>query len=409
MARLLEGFTLIDGSGGDPLPGAGLLIRDGRIAWAGPLSGLPAEAADAERVDLEGRWVIPGLIDAHVHVCWNGRESVLQLVKRERDLLVLEATVTLRRILEGGTTAVRDIGGQDHIEVSLRRALGAGWIRGPRMRTSGRLIAMTGGHGHFAAREADGPDELRKAAREQLKAGADNIKLMATGGAATPGQDVQASQLTVEEMAAAVQAAHALGRTAAAHCHGTAGIRNAVLAGVDSIEHGSYLTEETAELMVERGTALVLTLGVAHPDTEGLPESARAEAERMGPILESLRSRVRESVAIAREKGVFLASGSDAGGNPLAPHELSMARELQELVDHGLPPLQALSIVTRHNARVLRWEEELGTLKAGKRADLVVLSADPLEEISNVRRVEAVYQGGAVVAGRALAPERVEA
>ncbi|MDX1663364.1 MAG: amidohydrolase family protein [Candidatus Promineifilaceae bacterium] len=398
MSQLFTGFTLIDGTGAEPVENAALLLRDGRVVWAGPRAELPAEGGEAEAVDLTGHTVIPGLIDAHVHVCWNGRESVPDLVKRDRDALLLEAVETLRRIVASGTTSVRDIGGQDYMEMALRKAVEAGQILGPRMRTSGKIITMTGGHGHFAAREADGVDELRKAAREQIKAGADNIKLMATGGVATPGQDVQASQFTVEEMAAAVQAAHALGRTAAAHCHGAGGIKNSLLAGMDSIEHGSYLDEETAEMMVKHGAALVLTLGVANPNLDEIPSAARAEAERMQEPLETVRKRVRETVVLAREKGVFVGSGSDAGGNPLAPHDFSMAVELEELVAHGFSPLEALTIATGNNARVLRWEEELGTLEAGKWADFVVLAADPLVDISHVRHVEAVFKGGEKVA-----------
>lgn len=397
MKSLFSGFKLIDGTGRDPVDDAALLLGDGRIEWVGARRELPSEARDVEEQDLSGRTVIPGLIDAHVHVCWNGRESVPDLVHRDRDALLLEAVDSLRRILASGTTTVRDVGGQDYIEMSLRAAMEAGHIEGPRLLTSGKIITMTGGHAHFAAREADGVDELRKAAREQIKAGADNIKLMATGGAATPGQDVQASQFTVEEMAAAVQAAHAMGRTAAAHCHGAGGIKNSLLAGMDSIEHGSYLDEETADLMLEKGAAVVFTLGVANPDPEQIPPGARAEAERMQGMLEMLRGRVRKSVELAREKGVFVASGSDAGGNPLAPHDFSMAVELEELVDHGYAPLEALSIVTCNNARVLRMEDDAGTLEAGKLADFVVLGADPSQEISNVRQVEAVYKGGARV------------
>ncbi len=397
MEYLLTHATLIDGTGRDPLPDAALWVRDGRIAWAGPLAALPAEARQVPDQDVSGRTIIPGLIDAHVHVCWNGRESVLELVKRDRDLIVLEAVKTLRRILASGTTTVRDIGGHDYVEMALRKAINAGFIAGPRMRTSGKVIAMTGGHGYFIAREADGPDEVRKAAREQIKAGADNVKLMATGGAATPGQDVMASQFTVEELAAAVQAAHALGRTTATHCHGTGGIKNSVLAGIDSIEHGTYLDEETAQMMVERGTALVLTLGVANPDLTDVPPAAQAEARRLESVLGTLSARMRESVQIARAKGVFIGAGSDAGGNPLAPHNFSMARELELLVDHGFSPLEALTIVTRNNARILRWENELGTLEPGKLADFVLLSANPVEHISHVRAVEAVYQGGVCV------------
>jgi imidazolonepropionase-like amidohydrolase len=278
--------------------------------------------------------------------------------------------------------------------MALRQAINAGFIQGPRMRTSGKVICMTGGHGYFIAREADGPNEMRKAAREQIKAGADTVKMMATGGAATPGQDVMASQLTVEEMAAAVDAAHSMGRTTASHCHGTGGIKNSILAGMDSIEHCTYLDEETADMMLQRGTAAVFTLGVAAPDLNNVPRAAEAEAKRLQGILPSLRKRLKESTALARDKRLFVGLGSDAGGNPLAPHEWSMAREMEMLVEDGYTPMEALSIATCNNAHVLRWEKDLGTLEAGKFADFVVLSANPLEDISNVRKVEAVYKGG---------------
>jgi imidazolonepropionase-like amidohydrolase len=235
---------------------------------------------------------------------------------------------------------------------------------------------------------------VRKAAREQIKAGADTIKLMATGGAATPGQDVMASQLTVEELAAAAQVAHAVGRTVATHCHGTGGIKNSILAGVDTIEHCTYLDDETADMMIERGTAAVFTLGVANPDLSNVPPAAQADAKRLQGILPTLSKRLRESAALARSKGVFVGLGTDAGGNPLAPHDFAMAREMELLVEYGYTPMEALTIATCNNARVLRWDKDLGTLEAGKFADFVLLGANPLDNISNVRNVQAVYKGG---------------
>ncbi|RMF78522.1 MAG: amidohydrolase family protein, partial [Chloroflexi bacterium] len=389
-----KGFTLIDGTGSAPVADAALHVKDGRIAWVGASADLPTDARQAPVKDFSGKFVIPGIIDAHIHVCWNGRESIFDLLNRDRDLIVLEAVQTVRNVLATGTTTVRDIGGQDYIEMSLRSAIDAGHIQGPRMRVSGKVIAMTGGHGHFIAREADGPDELRRAAREQIKRGADNIKLMATGGAATPGQDVHASQLTVEEMAAAVDAAHAMGRTASSHCHGTGGIKNSILAGMDSIEHGTYLDDETADMMAEGGTALVFTLGVAKPDPDKIPPAARAEAERLMPIFEKVTERTNKSIRIARERGVLIGSGTDAGGNPLAPHDFSMAKELEAFVAAGVPEMDALMYATKNNAQILRWQDDIGTLESGKFADFVVLAANPLDNISNVRRVEAVFKGG---------------
>ena len=396
MELVLAGAALIDGLGGEPLENAAVYVQDERIAWVGQMDNLPAAAQNAAWADLSGKWLLPGLIDAHIHVCYNGAESVFALLERPRDALVLEAVDIVRRILSHGTTTVRDIGGEKYIEMSLRSAIQAGFIQGPRMKTSGRVISMTGGHAHFIAREADGPDEVRKAAREQIKAGADTVKLMATGGSATPGQDIMASQFTVAEIKAAVETAHMMGRTVAAHCHGTGGIKNCILAGVDSIEHGTYLDEETADMMVANGAALVLTLGVGNPDLESYPLSPvqQADAERRRPMIEKGIGQIRKTIALARSKGVFLGSGSDAGGNPLAPHHYSMARELELLVANGIPPMEAIGIVTLNNAKILRWEDEIGSIEPGKFADLLVIDGDPLADIRQVRQVAAVYQGG---------------
>ena len=399
MDYVLTGATLIDGLGSAPLANAAVHVKDGRIAWVGQADDLPPAAQGADSVDLSGKWLLPGLIDAHIHVCYNGAESVFALLERPRDALVLEAVDIVKRILSHGTTTVRDIGGEKYIEMSLRSAIQAGFIQGPRMKTSGRVISMTGGHAHFIAREADGPDEVRKAAREQIKAGADTVKLMATGGSATPGQDIMASQFTVSEIRAAVETAHMMGRTVAAHCHGTGGIKNCLLAGVDSIEHGTYLDEETADMMVANSASLVLTLGVGDPDLESYPLSPvqKADAARRQPMIEKGVKQIRKTIALARAKGVFLGSGSDAGGNPLAPHHYSMARELELLVANGIPAIDAIGIVTMNNARILRWEDEIGSIEPGKLADMLVIGGDPLADIKNVRQVVAVYKGGEAV------------
>ena len=285
MAFVLTGATLIDGNGGDPIADAAVYVKGERIAWVGSAADLPPEAQAAKPIDVSGKWLLPGLIDAHIHICYNGSESVFALLEKHRDELVLEAVDICKRTLSQGVTAIRDVGGEQFIEMSLRDAITRGFITGPRMKLSGRVISMTGGHAHFIAREADGPDEMRKAAREQIKAGADLVKLMATGGTATPGQDIHASQLTVEEIAAVTEVAHMMGRTVAAHCHGTGGIRNCMLGGVDTIEHGTYLDEETADMMVENGASLVLTLGAGNPDLDSYPLSPvqQADAERRKP------------------------------------------------------------------------------------------------------------------------------
>jgi imidazolonepropionase-like amidohydrolase len=396
MGFVLTGATLIDGNGGNPLTDSAVYVKGERIAWVGSVGDLPAEAKDAEQVDVSGKWLLPGLIDAHIHICYNGSDSIFVLLERSRDALLLEAVDIARRVLSHGTTTVRDVGGEKYLEMALRDAIKAGYITGPRMKLSGRVISMTGGHAHFIAREADGPDEMRKAAREQIKAGSDIVKLMATGGSATPGQDIHASQLTVDEIKAVTEVAHMMGRTVAAHCHGTGGIRNCMLGGVDSIEHGTYLDDETADMMVANGAELVLTLGVGNPDLESYPltPTQKADAERRKPMIEQGVEQIRKTIALARSKGIFLGCGTDAGGNPLAPHDHSMARELELLVENDVSQMEAICIVTRNNAKVLRWDDEIGTVEAGKYADLLLLNGNPLVNISNVRNIAAVYQGG---------------
>ncbi len=401
MEYVLTGATLIDGNGGEPLENAAAHVVGERIAWVGGMADLPREALDAEQIDVSGKWLLPGLIDAHIHICYNGSESVFALLEKPRDDLVLEAVDICRRTLSHGVTTVRDVGGEQYIEMGLRRAIDRGFIEGPRMKLSGRVISMTGGHAHFIAREADGPDEMRKAAREQIKAGADLVKLMATGGTATPGQDIHASQLTVEEISAVTEVARMMGRKVAAHCHGTGGIRNCMLGGVDTIEHGTYLDEETADMMVENGAALVLTLGAGNPDLESYPLSPvqQADAERRKPMIEQGVKQIRETIALARGKGIFLGIGTDAGGNPLAPHNFSMARELELLVDNDLTAMEAITIGTRNNAAVLDMEDDIGTVEAGKYADLLLLKSDPLVDIRNLRDIAAVVKGGKKVWG----------
>ncbi len=396
MSTHLTHVTLFNGTGAEPLIDGALEIRaDGRIGWVGPTSEINTREM-SEEIDGGGQFLMPGLVDAHLHICWNGEESIFTLLERDRDAILLEAVAIAGRTLRQGTTTVRDVGGHDYAEMQLRAAIEAGWIAGPRMRLSGRVISMTGGHGHFIAREADGPNEILKAAREQIKAGADTVKLMATGGSATPGQDIMASQLTQAELAAAVAAAHPMGRTVAAHAHGPGGIKNATLAGLDSIEHGSHLNEECAQLMAERGTQLVVTLGVAAPrfTAETATPTQRADYERRQASISASRARYMETLRIARAHGVFLACGTDAGGNPLAPHRHAMAREVELLVDYGVPALEALTIATRHNAHVLRMERDIGTLESGKWADLLLLRGNPLDDILQLREVAGVWKGG---------------
>src|SRR5437763_2578396 len=227
------------------------------------MSAEPRAASDATRIDAADATLLPGLIDCHVHFAMSGGPDWLSEMKEPYATSCWRAAIHARNTLQAGFTTVRTLGGRDGADPALRDAQASGLVEAPRIVATNLVICMTGGHGAWIGREADGPEDVRKAVREQLKAGADCIKLIATGGVMTPGVNPGSQQLTDEELRAGIDEAHKAGRKAAAHAHGSAGIKAAVLAGVDSIEHGSFMTDEIISLSKERGTFLSATLGSA--------------------------------------------------------------------------------------------------------------------------------------------------
>lgn len=354
---------------------------------------------DARRIALDGRTLLPGFIDCHVHFCLDGSpDPVGTLVREHASLVTLKAADSARRTLLAGVTSVRDMGGKDGIDLALRDAIRSGLVSGPRMLASGRVICMTGGHGWQLGQEADGPDEVMKAAREQIKAGADIVKLMATGGVMTPDVEPGTEQFTEEELRTGIQEAHKAGRKTATHAMGTQGILNALRAGIDSIEHGVFLNEEAITLMVKRGVPLVPTLSALyHIESRGveagIPAFAVEKTLRIKPFH-------LESVRMAREAGVRVAMGTDAG-TPFNMHGENLG-ELQRLVEVGYSPQEAMRAGSQIAAEVMALGEELGTIEEGKLADLIVVEGDPLEDIGLLLGAEAirlVMQGGKLVKG----------
>jgi len=291
--KAITGAYLIDGTGADPVRDAAVLIEGDVIRDAGRGIDVPD---GAEILDASGMTVMPGLVDAHVHLCLNGEPSIFSMLQHTPGLIQLMAARNALSTLEAGYTTVRDMGAPMGFAISLKRAIEMGVARGPRIMASGRIISQTGGHADFhlpiglsfgeMSRIADGPDEVRKAAREQLKEGADWVKVCSSGGVMSPSDPVDTSQFTIHELRAAVEEAAAVGRAVASHAHGTTGIRNAVEAGVRTIEHGTIMDDEVAALMAERGAFHVPTLVATrsileHGREGGIPKYAVEKAEQL--------------------------------------------------------------------------------------------------------------------------------
>jgi imidazolonepropionase-like amidohydrolase len=399
MRTVLTGGAVFDGSGAVPAA-ADVAIEDGRIVAVD--SGLDGD----EAVDCTGTTLLPGLIDCHVHIAWRTDDfDELAFAYRPFSYRLFEIPGSLRETLACGITTIRDAGGAD---LGLKRALADGVLVGPRAQISVTMLSQTGGHADFSLPSGaggayevtypgmpsplcDGVAGVTRKVREVVRAGADVVKLCTTGGYVSPSDDPHHLSFSEEELAAAVGAAADLGRPVMAHAHGTEGIKRAARAGCRSVEHGTFMDEEAAALMVERGTWLVPTLATGDA-TAGLaadpavPEAVRAKLTDVGtPELDAFR--------LAVDAGVKIAMGTDC---PETPHGTNL-RELELMADNGLSPAQALVAATRSAAELLGLESELGTLEPGKRADVVVVDGDALNFAGLRERIREVWMDGARV------------
>lgn len=372
----IRGGTVVDVDGSRR---ADVGIEDGRIVTVG-------DVGDAEEeIDADGRYVAPGLIDAHVHLSFDARPDSSSTRQEAPSLLAMRAAANLESALASGVTTVRDLGSPGTLSVDARQAVEEGVLPGPRVVPAGENVVMTGGHGHWFGREADGPAEVRKAVREQLKKGAEVIKCMATGGVLTEGAVTGAPELAPDELEALVDAANAKGVPTAAHCHGAEGIKNAVRAGIDSVEHGSFMDAEAAELMAEHGTFWVPTCSALHgicdaPDDAGIPDWAVEKGREA-------EDSFQDAWDHALDAGVPIAMGTDAG-TPLNPHA-EIPGELEYMVNYGLDPERGLEAATV-NAAALLGLDDVGRVAEGYQADLVVLDDDPSVDASAWQGPEAV-------------------
>lgn len=396
---VIDAERLIDPASDRVIAPARVVVADGRIKARGERDSVQ-RPEDARHIRLGNRTLLPGLIDAHVHLHSDagiqGYDNLGQSEKR-RTLYGVRAA---RKTLEAGFTTVRNVGAPGYADVATNEAIRDGDFPGPRMRVAGPSIGMTGGHcdsgllppeyEHEGDAVADGPWEVRQAVRENFKYGVDTIKFCATGGVMSKGTDPGPRQYSLEEMKALVDEAHTHGLPVAAHAHGTEGIHYAIRAGVDSVEHASFLDERAIELALENDTTLVMDVYVS--------DFILGEGEELGMHPESLAAerevgeRQRESLRQAHEAGVEIAFGSDAGVYPHGDN----GRQFSRMVDAGMAPMEALRAATGNAAELLQWEEEIGRIAEGFHADLIAVPGDPREEIEVMEEVGFVMKGGEI-------------
>jgi imidazolonepropionase-like amidohydrolase len=373
-------------------PRAGVLVRDGSISWVGAHARAPKDARAAEEVEGKGRTLAPGLIDCHVHLSFDGTPDFSGEARELTEArAAIKAVRNAMRHLRSGVTTVRDLGGVRFSMCDLARAIDEGIAEGARVLPAGQALTVTGGHGHgLFALEVDGPDALRVAVRRQMAAGAKAIKVVATGGVLTPGIKVDVTAYTLEELEAAIDEAHKWDLPVAAHAHGATGITNAVKAGVDSIEHGSQITAETARLMKQKGTFHVPTISAL----AAIVEHGDEVAEHVIAKGREISLQAHDAFHRARRAGVRHACGTDAG-TPFNPHGHT-PHEIVKMAEWGLPPLRALEAATANAAELLR-ADDIGTVEEGKRADLVMWDGDPIDAIDCVLKPALVLQAGEAV------------
>jgi imidazolonepropionase-like amidohydrolase len=409
VTTVIKGKLLIDGTGRKPVADPIIAIEGDTISAVGVAGQVQIDRDDSV-VDLSGMTLLPGMVDAHIHLEGWQSMDLMDWMTTPLPVSALRATVDARRLLEAGFTAVRCLGGG--ASIYLKQAIEEGVVQGPRIVTSGRSFIQTSGGadpwqmpvecvqilarlGQTLADTVDGPEECRLGVRRRLREGADCIKILTTGAVHSEHNPPTRVGFTQEETDALVDEAHRLGLKVAAHAHGTAGIRTAVVAGVDTIEHGSYLDEECIELMLERGTYLVPTFAVSRrlldPGAGGLPDSEYGL--RQGREVQDVH---RHGFARAYEAGVKIACGTDFIGVPPMEHGLN-ALELEYLVEAGMSPMEAIMSATGGGAEAIGLGEKTGTIAAGKWADIVAVEGNPLEQITRLQQVGFVMKAGEVI------------
>lgn len=400
---LVRAGALIDVVAGVVLRDQDILVVNGRIRQVGRALAAPPGAT---LIDLRHRTLLPGLIDCHTHITGQAGDSYYEDIFRRSPIdTAVTAHVYARRTLEAGFTAVRDVGATEYVDIALRNAIERGEVAGPRIAAAGLAISATGGHGDLSgfspylrfdrfSNIADGADEIRKLVRSNVKRGADHIKFTATAGVLSEEDSVGAAQFSLEEMKALVEESHMWERKVAAHAHGALGIKRAILAGVDSIEHGSLIDDEGLRLMQEKGTWLVADVYnddyiLAEFAKKGFPEKIIEKERKVGRLQ---RENFRKAVAA----GVRIAYGTDAG---VYPHGWN-ARQFAHMVRWGMTPMQAIQAATIRAAELIGWTETIGSLSPGKAADMIAVAGDPTQDVALLEQVVFVMKDGRVVVSK---------
>lgn len=391
MSVLYSGGLVFDGEG-HVLEQHGVLVDQGRIARFAPIGEF--DGYRGETVDTTGGTLLPGLIDCHVHLVMAGEGDPGGMVaKLTPGQITMRALKHAQQSLAGGVTALRDCGGRDYLEFAVRDACNRGEQLGPTIRASGKVICMTGGHGNRLGRVADGVDDVVKAVREQVHAGCDLVKIMATGGVMTPGVDPEDAHYSAAEMAAGIGEARRFHRTTASHAQGAEGVLNAVRGGVTSIEHGIFINERCIAEMLENGTYLVPTLAavnniLSRPDA--VADYVIEKASRVSEIH-------KRSIKAFYDAGGLIAMGTDAG-TPFNHHGEN-AQELAMMVAIGIPPKDAIKSATATAADLMQLTDQ-GRIAEGKQADFLIVDGDPTQDIANIAEPSnhrAVVKNGALV------------
>jgi imidazolonepropionase-like amidohydrolase len=382
--RIFDGERLLDGP-------HEVHVEEGRISAVLPSRGTGENVS----TDFDDATVLPGLVDAHVHLCFDASPDVGALARADTpSTAALRSAMNARRHLAAGISAVRDLGSPQGIVIDVARAVGTPLLpTAPAIVAAGQVLTITGGHGYFMGREVDGPEAVRRGARAEIKRGARALKVIATGGVITEQGTPGATAMTPYELRAAVEEAHKVGLRVAAHAHGTEGIKNALRAGVDTIEHASYLDDEAIEQFLEGDAWMVSTLIASerlmpHLDDPAMPAHVR----------DKIRDHTcQEAASLERAitAGVRIAAGTDAGTG-YNPHG-GLPEQVTLLRHHGMTPEQALTAATWNSANAIGLAETHGKIAVGRRADLLVVDGDPFDDLGALRNVRAVYLGGRLV------------